>query len=377
MIPISHADVRHGSRPQSSPFARSAPRVAALAAAIALLAAITAQPADARDRRAGGPIRPVDRTGCSARYGDDDARVRIRSAAFVHTPDAPHASPATDRRRERLAQAPAIFDGRDPEFLFLSHATVGYDLSAGRVLATREPFPAGVADSVRRPGFAGEPWVTRTISRDAPSHALDPEAQAHGAADLADAAALVRVGPYVVPVDPWTPIVVTGPRATREVRSRLEQGRQAWLRERGFTNAVRTFTNDAPALAVTVDSTPLRTATPRATPALPVFRGVSTPSSAAPNSPITTGPLAPEQASSAPSAARISAPAPTARTRVAAPITRIATPHALGLHRAQGPAKSIEPVKSIDSRTDSSVAPASTPTEPAPAAPSSAQPDRE
>lgn len=376
MIPISRT--RSGSRPDSSLLTRSVPRLASLAAAIALLAAITAQPADARDRRAGGQVRPVDRTGCSARYGDDDSRVRIRSAAFVHSPDAPY---ATDRRRERLAQSPAIFDGRDPEFLFLSHATVGYDLSAGRVLATREPFPAGVADSVRRPGFAGEPWVTRTIARDTPSHAVDPEAQAHGAADLADAAALVRVGPYVVPVDPWTPIVVTGPRATREVRSRLEQGRQAWLRERGFTNAVRTFTNDAPARTLAADSSQSRTAPQRSTPALPVFRGVSTPASSpavpAAAASASSMAIAPAQASSPLSAARINAPAASARNRIAAPITRIATPHALGLHRAQGPAKSIEPAKTTDPAKDSSAAAASMQTEPAPAASSPAQPDRD
>lgn len=215
---------------------------------MALVAAMAVGPAQAQTSRrgAGGVIKPIDQTGCSARLRGERSQAYWSNVAFQTGEFR-----ATD---VGVANVGGVhFDGRDAEGLWLTHATIGYDLDAGPLLATRPLHPAGVhsaigAGDVSRLGFGGASWSTRPIiggeSRwDAYPHATD--AAAYGAYGAEDAVALVRVGAYVVPVDPWTPIAIDGPRQTREVRERLERGRQEWLRERGFVGAVRTFVNDA------------------------------------------------------------------------------------------------------------------------------------
>lgn len=219
------------------------------AAAAVLLAGLAVGPAQAEGRGSGGVVKPVKPiSGCSARLQGDRAQARWTNVAY-QTGEfrAPVASVRTAAATGRLSQHAVGFDGRDAEGLWLSHATVGYDLDAGELLATRAPYPANTADDVDRPGFSVG-WSTRAIVggvNEWNAYPYATDAAAYGTYGAEDSVALVRVGPYVVPVDPWTPVSQEGPRATREVRERLERGRQEWLRERGFVGQVRTFVNDA------------------------------------------------------------------------------------------------------------------------------------
>lgn len=218
---------------------------------VALLAGLSVEPARAGDRGSGGVVKPVKPiSGCSARLQGDRAQARWTNVAYQTGEFQVGESAASSVRRAaatgRLSQHAVGFDGRDGEGLWLSHATVGYDLDAGELLATRAPYPAKAADDVDRPGFSVG-WSTRAIVGGVKewNHPYATDAAAYGAYGVEDSVALVRVGPYVVPVDPWRPVSQDGPRATREVRERLERGRQEWLRERGFVGQVRTFVNDA------------------------------------------------------------------------------------------------------------------------------------
>lgn len=222
------------------------------AAAAVLLAGLAVGPAQAEGRGSGGVVKPVKPiSGCSARLQGDRAQARWTNVAYQTGEFQVGESAASSVRRVagtgRLSQHAVGFDGRDAEGLWLSHATVGYDLDAGELLATRAPYPAKTADDVDRPGFSVG-WSTRAIVggvNEWNAYPYATDAAAYGAYGAENSVALVRVGPYVVPVDPWTPVSQEGSRATREVRGRLERGRQEWLRERGFVGQVRTFVNDA------------------------------------------------------------------------------------------------------------------------------------
>lgn len=223
------------------------------AAAVALVAGLSVGPAQAGGRGGGGVIKPVDQTGCTARLRGERSQAYWSTVAYR---TGEFRMPAQSVRRAagmgRVSSNAIEFDGRDGDGLWLTHATVGYDLDAGELLATKAAYPANMADGVDRPGFNGVEWSSRAIVGGVNQQGGYPyatDAAAYGAYGAEDAVALVRVGPYVVPVDPWTPVEQDGPRETREVRERLERGRQEWLRERGFVGQVRTFVNDTPAVS--------------------------------------------------------------------------------------------------------------------------------
>ncbi len=108
-----------------------------------------------------------------------------------------------------------------------------------RALATPRPYPAGIADSVRRHGFNGRLWVT--MSNPGPvtyHHSTGSNAEAYGAAGHDDARVLARIGTEVVGFSPWHAF-------SSEGMKRYEIARQLWLKEHGYTGGVRTFVNDA------------------------------------------------------------------------------------------------------------------------------------
>lgn len=110
-----------------------------------------------------------------------------------------------------------------------------------RPIATAAPYPAGMVDDVRRPGFNGRMWVTRPIIGGMDAWAVDegaPGASAYGAFDRQDTDVQVRVLHTVIGVNAWESIDKPG-------LAHLEQARQFWLREQGYTGGVRTFVNDA------------------------------------------------------------------------------------------------------------------------------------
>lgn len=321
-------------------------RLAVGAAGVALLAGLAVGPAQAGDRGSGGVVKPVKPiSGCSAKLRGDRAEAYWSNVAY-RTGEfqiARTAAPTQSVRRAagagRLSQHAVGFDGRDSEGLWLSHATVGYDLNAGGLLVTSPLYPANTADDVARPGF-GVDWSSRPIVGgvgNAAPYATD--AARYGAYGAEDAVALVRVGPYVVPVDPWTPVSQDGSRATREVRERLERGRQEWLRERGFIGQVRTFVNDA---AVTS-----RTGAARVDRPVAKFVGVSRTSDVAASSEETGTAEGSEAPGTERSEKMDEAPGKAAGIFLnQKPITRISMPHSAGLKgaglrviRADAPAK--------------------------------------
>ncbi|HEX8878183.1 MAG TPA: hypothetical protein VF777_15665 [Phycisphaerales bacterium] len=135
-------------------------------------------------------------------------------------------------------------------------------------LATSRPFTAGVDDS-RRPGFGGRAWSDRgEVGGRLPDEinaASNPGPGAYGAYENDDTLIHVRLSSgYVMTISPWQaidPSEVSFDRldvATRdwfrehgttnkEVWTELEEGRQAWLRERGYTYSVRTFSGSGAA----------------------------------------------------------------------------------------------------------------------------------
>lgn len=260
----------------------------------------------------------------------------------------------------RLSHHAVGFDGRDGEGLWLTHATIGYDLDAGPLLATRPAYPANTADDAARPGFGGVAWSSRPVVGGASEWNAYPyatDASAYGAYGAEDAVALVRVGPYVVPVDPWTPVSQEGPRETREVRERLERGRQEWLRERGFVGAVRTFVNDA---AVMPRGDSRRSDRPVAR-----FAGVSrtsdatltkTDSDAAGN----VGTAKDEAVKESEAPAMGEAPGASAVIRVnPLPVTRISMPHVAGLRNAGTRVITAAPVEKAEPKPGNEADPSS------------------
>jgi hypothetical protein len=108
---------------------------------------------------------------------------------------------------------------------------------SARPIATPAPYPAGLADSVRRDGFNGKLYITRPVmgGYDAPPN---PEADQYGAYMDQPQCVRARVGHLVVPIDPYTPWTKQGHRD-------LEAARNFYLQEQGYTGGVRTFVNDA------------------------------------------------------------------------------------------------------------------------------------
>lgn len=112
-----------------------------------------------------------------------------------------------------------------------------------RPIATRAPYPANMADDVRRPGFNGRLWVSRPILGSIqqgpyPAASGSPGAEAYGAYGQEDATVYARIGHLVVGISPWEQIDEQG-------LQRYEAARNFWLREQGFTGGVRTMINDA------------------------------------------------------------------------------------------------------------------------------------
>src|SRR3954469_24036900 len=73
-----------------------------------------------------------------------------------------------------------------------------------RPIATPEPYPAGMADSVRRDGYNGKLYITRPIMGGYEA-APNPDADRYGAYMDEPHAVRARVGHLVVPIDPYTP----------------------------------------------------------------------------------------------------------------------------------------------------------------------------
>lgn len=97
----------------------------------------------------------------------------------------------------------------------------------------------------------GRPFAGREVS--ASSSSADPRdsgaAAAHGAAGSEGAVILVHVGHrYTVAINPFEPVgnlSIGDQKMPMEVRKTLEEARQRWLKDNGFTGGVRTFTNAA------------------------------------------------------------------------------------------------------------------------------------
>lgn len=130
----------------------------------------------------------------------------------------------------------------------------------GRALATRMAYPSGQADSVRRPGFNGREWVSRSSANVEAHYARDwaaPGPAAYGASEENGQLVYVRVGEVVLSINPWE-------RQEGFERRHLEQARQDWLKEHGYIGGVRTFTNDAKPVQMT-DASHKALPQPRAT----------------------------------------------------------------------------------------------------------------
>ncbi len=114
--------------------------------------------------------------------------------------------------------------------------------SGVRQVATPRPYTPAVADSVHRPGFSGRLWHGTVHMGGVPSHVAgeqpSPGPVAYGAHPHTNAQVYVRVGHVIVAISPWEELPQHGMK-------RFEAARQEWLSEHGYTNAVRTFMNDA------------------------------------------------------------------------------------------------------------------------------------
>lgn len=110
-----------------------------------------------------------------------------------------------------------------------------------RPIATAAPYPAGMADDVHRPGFNGMAWAGQSgvgpVNTSYPNGCSSFAAQ-YGATGSENATVYVRVGGQVIGINAFEPITKNGLR-------RLEEARNFWLQENGYTGGVRTFVNDA------------------------------------------------------------------------------------------------------------------------------------
>jgi hypothetical protein len=110
-----------------------------------------------------------------------------------------------------------------------------------RPIATLAPYPANMADSVRRPGFNGRLFVGRPIigGMDGP-YPLgwdSPGPEYYGAFDNQEALVYSRTGLITISMNPWEEIRPENLRALREAQ-------QFWLKEQGYVGGVRTHVND-------------------------------------------------------------------------------------------------------------------------------------
>jgi hypothetical protein len=121
-------------------------------------------------------------------------------------------------------------------------STQGPARDRDRLLATRPPYPSGMADDVHRPGFNGRRWESRgSIGGQPKQYPLSwgtPGPAAYGAREDDFSIVFARVGNTVVTINPWEAIPEAG-------YQRLERARNEWLKERGYIGGVRTFTNPA------------------------------------------------------------------------------------------------------------------------------------
>lgn len=126
----------------------------------------------------------------------------------------------------------------------LAEPLQGPSRDGDRVLATRPLYPEGGVDEVRRPGSNGMLWIGRGFIGDPegryvkeyPAAWGGPGPAAYGAEEWDGQHVHIRVGTERVVINPWETIPEEG-------YSRLERGREQWLKERGYTGGVRTFTN--------------------------------------------------------------------------------------------------------------------------------------
>jgi hypothetical protein len=110
-----------------------------------------------------------------------------------------------------------------------------------RPIATVAPYPANMADDAHRPGFNGRLWRSRPVTVAHGPYAVEsgnPGAEYYGAFGEEDQLVFAKVGLLTIGISPWDRVE---PRGLRE----LENARQFWLKERGYTGGVRTFVNDA------------------------------------------------------------------------------------------------------------------------------------
>lgn len=144
----------------------------------------------------------------------------------------------------RLCSGAAIVACAVAPALASSHPLQGPYRETDRVLATRRPHPAGGVDDVRRPGNNGRLWISRgyigdpegRFPRDEVRDWGSPGPAAYGAAEDDASTVKVRVDQVAVGINPWESIPEAG-------YQHLERGREEWLKERGYTGGVRTFTN--------------------------------------------------------------------------------------------------------------------------------------
>ena len=168
-------------------------------------------------------------------------------------------------RCESCAQPPAAvltLDGRDTGGVWLWHRTIGTaSVNPARSIgvAERDSYPRGRADSASRPGFNGRGWSGEACVGGVDRWTLDENAARYGAADDAGLTVPVRVGQFIVHVDPFERIDASGKEMPRKYLAAIEDARNQWLRDHGYVGGVRSFRNDAATTApkpTAIDMTP-------------------------------------------------------------------------------------------------------------------------
>jgi len=158
--------------------------------------------------------------------------------------------------------ASLTIDGRDTGSIWLWHHTIGTATSnpARSIgVAERASFPQGRADSVNRPGYNGRGWSGESCVGGVDRWTLDENAARYGAVADADLTIPVRVGQYVVQVNPFERIDATGKEMPRKYLAAIEDARNQWLKDHGYVGGVRSFTNSTAATqpkASAIDLTP-------------------------------------------------------------------------------------------------------------------------
>lgn len=124
----------------------------------------------------------------------------------------------------------------------LGQVNVGGPCYSGHELLSTAPvYPAGIVDSVNRPGFNGRLYVRRPMVSNAPGPFAEsrgcPGPEAYGAWGVGDETVWCRVAGQTMALDPFT-------RVSAQMHHQ-EAARQLWLRQRGYVGGVRTHVNDA------------------------------------------------------------------------------------------------------------------------------------